>query len=83
MEKRPPCWPLDELIEKKSIIDMTGNRQVCGILKGYDQVGNAVLGDCEETKPLLLTDDFVPRKLGTAVIRSTHILAINKYEESQ
>lgn len=82
MEKRPLCWPLDQFIDQKLVIEMTGNRQVCGILKGYDQVGNAVLSDCEELAPVDGAPLAPPRLLGTAVVRSPHILAINRVEES-
>ena len=62
---------------------MQGGREVQGILKGYDQVGNLVLGDCVETISLVKTEEFKPRKLGTAVIRFPHILAINQIDDEE
>ena len=83
MEKALLCWPLDEYIHKKIVVEMQGGREVQGILKGYDQVGNLVLGECFETIPLSRTEEFTPRKFGTAVIRFPHILAINQFEEEE
>jgi small nuclear ribonucleoprotein (snRNP)-like protein len=80
MERRPPCWRLDDLLDQKVAIEMFNERQVEGILKGFDDVGNIVLVNCREVAPPLaqVPDGYIPRALGTAVLRSPHILAINR-----
>lgn len=76
--KLPLCWPLEEYLNKKVIVTLTNDREIEGILKGYDKVGNIVLEECVETIPLYrLTQNFTPRKLGTAVVRSPHIRALD------
>jgi small nuclear ribonucleoprotein (snRNP)-like protein len=80
MERRPPCWRLDDLLDKKVAVEMLNERQVEGILKGFDDVGNIVLLDSREVipPPGQAPEGYEPRALGTAVLRSPHILAINR-----
>ena len=76
--KLPLCWPLEEFLNKKVIVTLTNNREVEGVLQGYDKVGNIVLKDCVETIPLWgINQNFTPRNLGTAVVRSSHIRALD------
>jgi small nuclear ribonucleoprotein (snRNP)-like protein len=78
--RRPPCWRLDELLNNKVTVEMQGDRQVEGILNGFDDVGNIVLSDCREVVPLSgeVPEGYQPRQFGTAVLRSPHILAVNR-----
>ena len=76
--KLPLCWPLEEFLDKKIIVTLTNNREIEGVLQGYDKVGNIVIKDCVETHPLFaMPQNYTPRKLGTAVVRSPHIRAID------
>lgn len=76
--KLPSCWPLESYLNKKVIVCLADNREIQGILQGYDVVGNIVLKDCIETVGLTPPKpDTEPRNLGTAVVRSPHIRAID------
>jgi small nuclear ribonucleoprotein (snRNP)-like protein len=82
--RRPPCWRLDDLLKSFVTVEMQGNRQVEGVLQGFDDVGNLVLANCRETVPLngQVPDGYQPRLLGTAVLRSPHILAVDRAADS-
>lgn len=78
--KKPASWPLEEYVGKMVCVIMRGNRELTGKLAGYDEIGNVVLVDCEETAPLGgdIPEGYVPRKLGKVVLRSPHVSAVNE-----
>lgn len=82
--RRPPCWRLDDLLNSVVTVEMQGNRQVQGVLQGFDDVGNLVLSNCQETVPHggQVPEGYEPRFFGTAVLRSPHILAVDRGAES-
>ncbi|VVT53749.1 uncharacterized protein SAPINGB_P003730 [Magnusiomyces paraingens] len=60
-----------------------GNREVVGILKGYDQLMNLVLDETVETvtlEELTTTQKPRVRNLGRVVVRSTMLYEINPAE---
>lgn len=62
-------------LNKKVIVIFKNNREVGGILQGYDKDGNIVIKDWFETIPLW--------NLGTAVVRSSHIRALDVVPEEK
>ena len=82
--KLPQCWRLDELVGSNVSVILRGNRELAGVLTGYDEIGNIVLRDAIETIPLggEVPEGHVPRKLNRAIIRSPHICAVNSAPET-
>ena len=78
MDRVPPCWHLDSMKQKRVIIKLSGGKEISGVLKNSDAVGNLVLSDTVITCPgPSIPPDFKPRALGAAVIRAPHISSIN------
>ncbi len=65
-----PMKMLEESINKKVSLLLKDNRVLEGVLTGYDEYMNMVLGDVEESS------DTVSRKLGTVVIRGSNVVRI-------
>lgn len=62
-------------LNKKVIVIFKNNREVGGVLQGYDKNGNIVIKKWFETIPLW--------NLGTAVVRSSHIVALDVVPEEK
>ncbi len=65
-----PMKMLEESVNKKVSLLLKDNRVLEGILTGYDEYMNMVLGDVEESS------DTVSRKLGTVVVRGSNVVRI-------
>lgn len=76
----------DSILELAKLMDATvhvkclGGRELEGTLKGYDELVNLVLEDCEEylrdpTDPEIVTDR--KRKLGLVVVRGTQVSLVS------
>lgn len=77
MDRTPPCWDLDELLNREITIEIVGGREISGVLKGFDQLGNLVIENSLEVTPFgQKPEEYTPRSLETAVIRSPHIVNI-------
>ena len=78
MDRVPFCWPLETMKNKNVFIKLEGQREIKGILKSYDQVGNLVLAETVLVSPgAFKPSKFVPRNLGATVVRAPHIESIN------
>jgi small nuclear ribonucleoprotein (snRNP)-like protein len=79
MATKGPDWDLDQLLREKVFVALTDEREVTGILRGFDDVGNLVLEGCQELAPWGGTcpEGYQLRTFAPAVIRSKQILAIN------
>ena len=76
---RPSVIDLDRLIGQTVRVKFTGGREMTGTLRGHDPVPNLLLEDTIEwvrnaTDPYVLTGES--RRLGSAVLRGTSIVAI-------
>ncbi|KAF4661925.1 Sm-like protein lsm7 [Perkinsus chesapeaki] len=76
---RPSVIDLERLMNQKVTVKLTGGREVCGVLKGYDPVPNLVLDECIE----YLRDPEDPyklsgktRPLGLMVARGTSVVLV-------
>lgn len=71
---------LDKMIDGKIRVKCLGGRELKGTLKGFDELVNLVLDDCEEffrdpNDPNSITDNT--RKLGLVVCRGTQVSLIS------
>ena len=71
---------LGRLVDKAVHVKLAGGREVTGVLKGYDQLLNLVLDECEEylrdpEDPLKVTDQT--RSLGLIVARGTSVMVVS------
>ncbi|EAX89602.1 Sm protein [Trichomonas vaginalis G3] len=74
----PYYMNLREMIGHKVFIKLENNRELEGTLMSLDQFGNLVLNDTVELQPgSIVPRNYQPKKLGTAVVRSPHILSTN------
>jgi small nuclear ribonucleoprotein len=58
------------------LVKLKGNKEVRGILKGYDQHMNLILTDSEEIQP-----DGSGKKIGTIVIRGDNVILISPIQQ--
>ncbi|KAJ1968303.1 hypothetical protein IWQ62_001324 [Dispira parvispora] len=61
---------LVDYMEKRLLLKINGNRQVSGVLRGYDPFMNIVLDDATDENPNTPEND---RKLGMIVLRGSSI----------
>lgn len=74
----PVCWPLEEMRNRNVVIKLDGDKEIRGVLKNFDTVGNLVIGETVLTRPgTNVPSKFTPRKLGATVIRAPYITSIN------
>jgi U6 snRNA-associated Sm-like protein LSm7 len=86
MPKAKPTLDLNSHLDCRVLVRFAGGRQVTGVLRGYDQLLNLVLDECEETMRdpsdlyTLLEDK---RQLGLIVCRGTAVVMISLVDGSQ
>lgn len=68
--------PTCRFIEKRISIKLNGNRQIAGVLRGFDQFMNLVL---ENTTDLTIAKAETP--IGTVVVRGNSVLMIEALEK--
>eukprot|EP00980_Cylindrotheca_fusiformis_P030990 scaffold25694_cov127-Cylindrotheca_fusiformis.AAC.21 len=78
--KRESILELAKLMDSKVRVKCLGGRELEGILKGYDDLVNLVLDDCDEflrdpEDSETITDKS--RKLGLVVIRGTQVSLVS------
>ena len=83
--KRDQVLELSKYKDQAVRVKFQGGRQVCGTLKGYDQLANIVLDDCVESirdpqDHYKLTDKT--RSIGMVVCRGTQVMLISPVEGS-
>ena len=82
----PPAPRKDSILELAKMMDATvrvkclGGRELQGILRGYDDLVNLVLDECDEflrdpNDPQRVTDNT--RKLGLVVVRGTQVSLVS------
>jgi U6 snRNA-associated Sm-like protein LSm7 len=74
---------LAKLMDAKVRVKCLGGRELEGTLKGYDELVNLVLDDCDEflrdpEDPEKVTDNT--RKLGLVVVRGTQVSLVSPQE---
>jgi U6 snRNA-associated Sm-like protein LSm7 len=75
--KKSTILDLNVYLDKSLRVKLAGGREVTGILKGFDQLVNLVLSDCEETMQGKDANEKPhTRKLGQVVARGTAVLVI-------
>jgi U6 snRNA-associated Sm-like protein LSm7 len=71
---------LGKFLNQKIRVSFQGGRQVCGVLKGYDQLVNLVLEDCVETnrdpKDSSRLVSTSTRNVGTVMCKGTAVTLI-------
>ncbi|MCI2411967.1 LSM domain-containing protein [Cuniculiplasma divulgatum] len=65
-----PMKILEENLNKKVSLLLKDNRTLEGVLTGYDEYMNMVMGSVEET------GEELNRKLGTVIIRGSNVVRI-------
>mmetsp|Transcript_13897 Transcript_13897/g.18223 ORF Transcript_13897/g.18223 Transcript_13897/m.18223 type:complete len:106 (-) Transcript_13897:84-401(-) len=81
--KKESILALHKMIDSKIRVKCLGGREMCGILKGFDDLVNLVLDDCEEflrdrNDASVVTEET--RKLGLVVCRGTQVSLISPEE---
>ncbi|CAK4083588.1 unnamed protein product [Aphanomyces euteiches] len=77
--KRDPILDLAKYIDQAVRVKFAGGREVCGNLKGYDQLVNLVLDDAVE----YFETPGKTRELGLLVCRGTSVMLISPVEGTE
>ena len=77
MSKPAAGADLNKYIDKRLILKLNANRQVCGVLRGYDGFMNLTMDETTQMKDGKPVGD----NMGTAIIRGNSIVMLESLEK--
>ena len=72
LRKKQSILALEKHLDKKIIVECIGERELVGVLKGFDSNMNIVLGESTET----FGATKATRKLGAAIVRGGFVVSV-------